>query len=56
MSHLSKYVQYIRNVGRPVKFEEFDDDWEPIGPMIRKDLVAAGFCVEEDGCIKEKGA
>lgn len=48
--HLAKYlgyVEYIRNtkcVPLPVHF--FDDDWEPIGPTVRRDMVAAGLIVE----------
>ena len=45
--YLSKYVQYIRNTNRvPLAIAQFDDDWEPIGPMVRRDLVAEGLIVE----------
>lgn len=48
----SEYLQYIRNTGLvpllPMKM--FDEDWEPIGPMVRSDMVKAGLIIEsEDG-------
>lgn len=52
VEHLKKYVQYIRNTGRvPLKVEHFDDDWEPIGPMVRRDLLAADMIKEVGGGI-----
>jgi len=34
-----KYVEYIRNTGQPVlACSAFDDDWSPVGPMIRRDM------------------
>ena len=49
--HLQKYVQYIKNTGRvPLKTEWFDDDWDPIGPTLRRDMQAARLItVSEDG-------
>lgn len=45
--HLKQYVQYIRNTAQvPLKCEHFDEDWEPVGPMVRRDLVAAGWITE----------
>lgn len=50
--HLQKYIQYIRNTARvPLKVEQFDDDWEPVGPMVRRDLLNAGLIKEVDGGI-----
>lgn len=44
---LQQYVQYIRNTGRvPLPVALFDSDWEPIGPRVRADLVAAGLVRE----------
>lgn len=41
-------VQYIRNTKNvPLRREAFDDDWEPVGPMLRKSLVEKGL-VRED--------
>jgi hypothetical protein len=40
--HLEKYVEYIRNTGqRPLAVAAFDEDWEPIGPMVRADMMKA---------------
>ena len=46
-----KYLQYIKNTGGSPKIEEFDDDWEPIGPMVRKDMKHAGLIEEKDGRV-----
>lgn len=48
--HLKRYVDYIKNTGAvPLPIGQFDDDWEPIGPMVRRDLVTAGLVDERDG-------
>lgn len=46
-----KYAQYIKNTGHdPLPVVYFDDDWEPIGPMVRRDMEAAGLItVSTDG-------
>lgn len=47
MSDLTKYIDYIRNTGRdPLPVEMFDEDWEPVGPMVRENLVRAGMIEE----------
>lgn len=44
LESLKKYVQYIRNTANvPLKTAHFDDDWEPIGPQLRRDLQSAGY-------------
>lgn len=46
-AHLKQYVDHIRNTGQvPLLVSMFDDDWEPIGPRVRKDLLAAGMIVK----------
>jgi len=41
---LEMYVSYINNTGRsPLPIDMFDEDYEPIGPMIRAQLVKGGF-------------
>ena len=46
-SRLQRYVDYIRNTGqKPLPTAAFDDDWEPIGPMIRKEMTALGLIYE----------
>lgn len=37
--HLKKYLQYVINTGGNATVPVFDEDWEPIGPMVRKDLM-----------------
>lgn len=51
MPDYKQYLDYIRNTGGKPKVEHFDEDWEPIGPMLRKDMKAAGLIVEKDGFI-----
>jgi hypothetical protein len=31
-------VEYIRNTGETATIAQFDDDHEPIGPMLRQDI------------------
>ena len=48
--HLKQYVDYIKNTGRvPLAIADFDEDWEPIGPTIRRDMVRAGLIEEWEG-------
>lgn len=46
-----KYLQYIKNTGGNPTVEVFDEDWEPIGPALRRDMKAAGLIAENDGKI-----
>ncbi len=46
-----RYIQYIKNTGGSPKIEEFDDDWDPIGPMLRQDMLAVLLIEERDGKI-----
>lgn len=49
--YLQQYVQYIRNTGQvPLKTADFDEDWDPIGPTLRAEMVTKGLISEgEDG-------
>jgi hypothetical protein len=47
MQHLKKYLEYIRNTGG-VTPAQFDDDWEPIGPTLRAEIVPR-FASPKDG-------
>lgn len=49
--HLQQYVQYVRNAGGDagLRTAAFDQDWEPAGPLIRKQLLAAGLTDEDRG-------
>lgn len=46
-----QYIDYINNTGMGrVPIEIFDDDHEPVGPMVRADMQAAGLItVNQDG-------
>ena len=37
---LKKYLDYIVNTGSNVDVAGFDEDWEPVGPMVRAELMA----------------
>ncbi len=52
-AHLAKYCQYIRNTAQvPLLTDHFDDDWDPIGKMVRRQLVEHGLITETDGgCV-----
>jgi len=42
-----EYINYINNTGmKPISPEIFDEDWEPAGPMIRRDMMEAGLIHE----------
>lgn len=51
MKHLNKYVDYINNTGlEPLPVRAFDEDWEPVGPRVREQMVKADMVqVREDG-------
>ena len=47
MKHLKKYTDYIRNTGQvPLPCTDFDDDWDPVGPVARYSLVSEGLITE----------
>lgn len=37
--HQKQYLQYVINAGGNATIATLDDDFEPIGPMIRRDLM-----------------
>lgn len=45
--HQKQYLQYVVNAGGNATVATLDDDFEPIGPMIRRDLMPT-FMVEQD--------
>lgn len=50
LDYLKKYLQYVRNTGnRPLAIIHFDDDWEPIGPTVRSDLMRYGLIEQHAG-------
>jgi hypothetical protein len=36
---LIQYLQYVQNTGGNATVATLDDDYEPIGPMVRKELM-----------------
>lgn len=47
-----KYIDYINNTNNfPLKIEHFDDDWDPVGPMVRKNMVRDDLIQERQGYI-----
>ena len=42
-----RYIDYMKNVGGKIKIEYFDEDWEPIGPSLRKGMKEAGLIIED---------
>lgn len=46
-----KYLDYIKNTGGSPEIRWFDDDWEPIGPLVRKEMREAGLIIEDFGMI-----
>ena len=50
--HLKKYAEYIVNTGQAwPKIAHFDEDWEPVGPMVREQMRSAGLTLEDSGVI-----
>jgi len=49
-----KYIDYIANTGGFPTIDQFDDDWDPVGPTVRKDLIKFGLVQEFDGIIIKK--
>jgi hypothetical protein len=37
--YLVQYLKYVQNTGGNVTVAGFDDDWEPIGPRLREELM-----------------
>jgi hypothetical protein len=41
---LAKYVDYINNTAQvPLAVDDFDEDWKPIGPMVRAEMLEDGY-------------
>jgi len=47
---LLKYLQYVENA-KVATIENFDEDWEPVGPMVRGELMPALIAVSETGAL-----
>ncbi|NLG18897.1 MAG: hypothetical protein GX556_16350 [Fibrobacter sp.] len=46
-----RYLEYITNTGGCPKVDQFDEDWEPIGPCVREDMKKAGLIFERNGHV-----
>lgn len=56
MTDHTPYLDYIRNTGRdPLPIQVFDEDWAPIGSIVRAEMVAKGLIVEADGGLRIAG-
>lgn len=52
--YLKQYLQYLDNTGHAddgLPIAAFDDDWEPVGPMVRRDLLGKRWTAETGGKI-----
>ena len=47
----SRYIEYIKNAGGTPKTAWFDDDFEPIGPKIRSQMLEEDVTRECDGKV-----
>ena len=50
LDYLKKYIKYL-SFGESCEITTFDDDWEPIGPMLRADMKRFSLIYEKDGEI-----
>jgi hypothetical protein len=42
-------IAYLKNIGNRAAIAWFDDDWEPIGPNLRKEMTDAGIIEDAEG-------
>ena len=48
LEYLKRYAQYIVNTAHdPLPNEMFDNDWEPIGPKLRRELETVGWVTQK---------
>lgn len=47
--HQKQYLQYVINTGGNATVATLDDDFDPIGPMIRRDLMPTYIVEQDDG-------
>ncbi|MBF0102058.1 MAG: hypothetical protein HQK77_14240 [Desulfobacterales bacterium] len=53
--YFKKYIDYITNTGGSPTIQQFDEDWEPIGEMVRRDMEFDGLTECKDDKIYLKG-
>jgi hypothetical protein len=51
MNNYQKYIDYINNCKSLVPIKVFDEDWEPIGKYVRREMKDIGISREDDGII-----
>ncbi len=51
-AHQKQYLQYVINTGGNATVATLDDDYEPIGPMIRRDLMPTYIIENEAGKLE----
>lgn len=52
MEALKEYCQYIVNTGGYATVAAFDDDFDPVGPMVRRDLIPTYAVENADGKLE----
>jgi hypothetical protein len=51
-ARFTPYLKYIKATGKnPLPVQMFDEDHEPIGPTVRKDMHEAGVVIVYEGYI-----
>jgi len=49
--YFQKFIDYISYHGGSVSWQQFDKDWEPIGSVVRVDMLKMGMAYQKDGKI-----
>lgn len=48
---LTQYIKYLKNAGGSIEIKKFDEDWEPVGSIIRCELLFLGLIRQEEGVL-----
>jgi hypothetical protein len=51
MKGMEQYLKYVANTNGHATVANFDEDWEPIGPQLRRDLMPRYFIENAGGKI-----
>ena len=51
--YLQGFLDYIENTGGNPSVVHFDEDWEPIGHLVRADMEKGGLIRVQDGVITD---
>lgn len=52
---MRRAIEYVRNTGGNATIAVFDDDHEPVGPMLRKDIMPKYVIEGKDGYLELTG-